>query len=62
MFYLPIQFFIHPYFSAILSFLFVTELVKKLYKIVHNFNGKDFQNTGGILWIIKQKYQLKYIS
>ncbi len=50
--------FIHPYYSAVLGSLFVTESVKKLYKIVHNLNVEVFQNTGGILLIIKQKYQL----
>ncbi|OUB74490.1 hypothetical protein BK765_06175 [Bacillus thuringiensis serovar dakota] len=57
--YLPIQFFIHPYYSAVLGFLFVTESVKKLYKIVYNLNVEVFKNTGGILLIIKQKVSIE---
>ncbi|OTX37155.1 hypothetical protein BK720_04680 [Bacillus thuringiensis serovar brasilensis] len=43
-FYNPMYLFIHSYPDVDLEFLFVTELAKKLYKILHTFNV-FFQNT-----------------
>ncbi|BAL21282.1 hypothetical protein bcgnr5369_63600 [Bacillus cereus] len=38
MFYGSIQFFIHSYLGAVLGFSFVTELLEKLYKIMHTLS------------------------
>ncbi|OBZ61709.1 hypothetical protein ABH62_16695, partial [Bacillus cereus] len=38
LFYGSIQFFIHSYLGAVLGFSFVTELLEKLYKIMHTLS------------------------
>ncbi|PHE91903.1 hypothetical protein COF76_28410 [Bacillus wiedmannii] len=50
MFYGSIQFFIHSYLGAVLEFLFVIELDKKLYKILHTLSLVTFKNAGDTPW------------
>ncbi|WP_309443604.1 hypothetical protein, partial [Bacillus nitratireducens] len=47
LFYESMYFFIHSYPGAVLGFLFVIGLAKKLYKILHALSVGFFQKSGG---------------